>query len=122
MKHSEMDILENKLTRLCNHYKIPEEKRPLLEFFQQADDCVGWYNDVWNEIYIFKSLSLLDATKILRHEFGHFLLEMRHPKHKVTKGEERTCRMMERTLLRFNYLADSKQKSLDSWIEEKQQT
>ena len=118
MKISEMDILENKLTRLCNHYDIPEERRPALEFFQhqQGNNYVGWYNDLFNEIYICKGLSLLEAIKALRHEFGHFLLELRHPKHKVRKSEERTCRMMERTLLRFNYVNDSNQKSLDLWL------
>ena len=116
MNEIKTEVLERQLRELCNHYNIPENKRPSLEFTQDNKEYDGWYNDLWNEIYIFEGLNLVKATRTLRHEFGHFLLEFRDPKHRYHKREERICKMMERTRLKFSHLVKSKQKSLKLWL------
>lgn len=113
MKAKEFDECEKELERLCVHYGIPEIKQPIIEFVSDLGDgdFVGLYTAM-NDIWIFDGLSLEEALKTVRHEFGHFLLWYRDPKRKHTRKEETICKMMERTLLKFPHLKYTKQKSL----------
>jgi len=110
--------LLNELVKLCAHYKIPDNKRPKLDIFESGDfgENIGIYCNFTNTVWVQQGLDSEEAIKTVRHEFGHFLLDYRDPEHKYHKGEERICRMMERTLLRFPHLVKSTQKPLELFI------
>lgn len=115
--------LEGQLGKLCRKYKVPKKDRPELEFCPHSslgagEEWSGFYNKIFNEIWIYDSMTWKETVKTLRHEFGHFILYLRDPKRKYHKGEETICRMMERTLLRFPHLINNNQSSLDAFMGE----
>jgi len=110
--------LEAKLDDLCKLYKVPKKLIPSIDFCPHSscgagEDWVGFYNETFNEIWMYSGLDWDEAIKTLQHEFGHFILRLRDPKRKYHKGEERICKMMERTLIKFPHLTKTSQKSLD---------
>jgi len=115
MKYEEMKLLDEELGKLVTMYGIEEGQKPSMEFFSRATDCVGFYDEISNEIWVFDGLNLTEAKKTVRHEFAHFLLWLRHPNKEQSKKEERIANMMERTPLKFLPVANGVQKTLDKF-------
>ena len=110
--------LYRELDDLCSFYKIPKRDRPHIERFDRMANCVGFYCDITNSLIIYTRQTQKEALKTLRHEFGHFILAYRDPKGRHIHAEERICKLMERTRLRFPHLTKTSQQPLDKFIKD----